>query len=486
MFKLSLRVQLSLWVVLIFTLIQWISTLVVWVILSRAIYQSFNDYLLLHSVGVSTAVRSELPNPSAEFLDELESDQLAQVRFHVYYIDVYDQTGARVIKDRPMLAQLELETIQHALDNPGPVLLDQVFWANPPDSITEQNMVISIQRVLARDGTPFIVLQATDDAYAQSRVVQMGQTLLITSLATPFLALLAGWFISSIAISPITRVQELLSNLTIEKLEKPIEAEDASTEVMELAAQLDESRDKLKSAFKSQARFISNVSHELKTPIAVMQIESETLDLEHASEDVRDFVHSTRKEMTRLGKMIESFLTLTRLEDGFGKVNGKRYAYNDLVMDSIDQCIAMSDQNAIQLNPVLFADEDTMVLSIMGDSDLLITMLNNLVRNAIRYSPASGEVRIELRHLNTETKEKRVQIAVSDQGPGIPSDKIEHIFDRFAKVEGSDRSGRGHGLGLAIAQGIAELHGGQISAQNNPDAGCTFTVDLPAVQDSES
>lgn len=492
--RLSLRVQLTLWVVLIFTLIQWVSTMVVWVFLSETIYNDFSTYFARHSAAVNGEVRRGLPNLTRKELTEIESDQLTQVRFHDYYIDAFDRTGERIVEPGAVAAQLDKASIERAISSPSPILLESTNWVDAPSSFNSKHTVVTIQQITDRNGTSFIILQATDDLYAQDRVMQMGQTLLVMSLAAPFLALLAGWFISRIAVSPLSRIQELVTTLNPESLDAPLEIKEESTEVMKLVAQLNESRDQIRSAFESQARFLSNVSHELKTPIAVMQIESDTVDLDGSSEDVKQFVRSVRDEMTRLGKMVESFLTLTRIEDGFGNIKGKRYAFNDLVMDSIDQCIAMADQNAIELHPVLLADDDTMDLSIQGDSDLLITMLNNLIRNAIRYSPVGGEVKVELGYCpdthadhpnRNPLPQHSVEICVIDQGPGIPPEKLDHIFDRFAKVEGADRSGRGHGLGLAIAQGIAELHSGSIHVSNNPDRGCTFRALLPTTSGSD-
>lgn len=480
-FRLSLRVQLSLWVVLIFTLIQWVSTIVVWVFLSNSIYWSFDEFFQRHSVSVSREIRTRLPDLSREQLQVMESNQLKQVDFHSYYIDVFDTTGGRILEPGRAVVQPDLDSIQQAIDNRGAVILPDVYWSKVPSQFDRDHMIVVLQRVVGRDGKAYIVFQATDDQYAQSRVMQMGQTLLLTSFAAPFLALIAGWFISGIAVAPLVRIGELIEGLGPESLSQPLKTEEHSTELMELVTQLDESRTQIRNAFESQARFLSNVSHELKTPIAIMQIESETLDLDESNEEVKEFVHSVRDEMSRLGRMIESFLTLTRIEDGFGKVGGIALAFNDLVMDSMDHCVAMAHQNAIELDPVLMDHEDSISLAVRGDPDLLITMLNNLVRNAIGYSPAGGTVRIQL-----EQSADLVLIHVRDEGPGIPADRIDTVFDRFARVEGSNRSGRGHGLGLAIAKGIAELHGGSITATNNEEQGCTFTIELPWVSTDDS
>jgi signal transduction histidine kinase len=112
--------------------------------------------------------------------------------------------------------------------------------------------------------------------------------------------------------------------------------------------------------------------------------------------------------------------------------------------------------------------------AVAGEPELLRTMLDNLVRNAIRFSPTDERVEVEASVVGD-----RVKIRVRDYGPGIPAAQLATIFDRFAQAPEEQRKGRGHGLGLAIALGIAELHGGSISAENCEDRGCTFVVELP-------
>ena len=123
----------------------------------------------------------------------------------------------------------------------------------------------------------------------------------------------------------------------------------------------------------------------------------------------------------------------------------------------------------------LFLDEsDEDDLQLTGDGELLLTMVENLVRNAISHSPLDGEVT-----LRAERDDGAVLLSVRDEGPGIPDDYVDRVFDRFVQVPKSSSRTDGTGLGLAIADGVAKLHGGSIRVANNPGAGCTFTVRLP-------
>lgn len=260
-----------------------------------------------------------------------------------------------------------------------------------------------------------------------------------------------------------------------EMLQRPEAIETNTNEVDELSREVRAARDRIRKAFESQERFLANVSHEIKTPIAVMLVESQTINLEGMPEEVSDFVESVQDEMKRLGKLVESFLTLTRLKDGHDRSSGKLVSVNEIVMDSVEHCSPMARQHGVRLIPHLLDDEDQVELCLSGEPELLVTMVDNLVRNAIRFSKTSDKVQLDIEFLDME-----VVLIVRDEGPGIPEDQIDHIFDRFSQA-GNERRGRGHGLGLTIAQGIAELHGGSISARNT-DPGCEFRIRLPVLE----
>jgi signal transduction histidine kinase len=143
-------------------------------------------------------------------------------------------------------------------------------------------------------------------------------------------------------------------------------------------------------------------------------------------------------------------------------------------MESFEHCLPMAQQYGVRLHPSLLDAEDEVDTNLMGEPALLQSMLDNLVRNAIRFSPEEGTVEIAL-----ERAGQVVRLSVRDRGKGIPEGRLDQIFDRFAQAPEERRRGRGHGLGLEIAQGIAELHGGSIRAENRSGGGAAFIVTLP-------
>lgn len=122
-------------------------------------------------------------------------------------------------------------------------------------------------------------------------------------------------------------------------------------------------------------------------------------------------------------------------------------------------------------------DGEDLDVAVLGNCDLLRTVIDNLVRNAIRFTPKDGVVMV-----SAAVRDDRLTINVRDVGPGIPAELLPRIFDRFSQSKDELRRGRGHGLGLEIAMGITELHGGTIVARNVETGGCEFEVVLPVAQ----
>ena len=198
----------------------------------------------------------------------------------------------------------------------------------------------------------------------------------------------------------------------------------------------------------------------------------------------RQFIDVTRDEALRLARLCESFLLLTRVRHGKPVTVGhKPHGVNEWIMDCVEESQSAASRFGVEIKPTLLFDEAGIDASVAGDRELLTTMLDNLIRNACRFSPAGATVEVSASLMD----EHRVRIGVRDFGPGVPPLMLEKIFERFVQADQSEPSGRkGSGIGLAIAQGIAELHGGTIGVANNQDAGCTFSVELPLVEEGEA
>jgi signal transduction histidine kinase len=220
-----------------------------------------------------------------------------------------------------------------------------------------------------------------------------------------------------------------------------------------------------------RADFVSLVSHELRTPMAAVIGAARTLQQrwrELSPEHRESFLELIAGETNRLAELIGDVLDTSRIEAGTFSFRFRDVDLSQLVRDTV--ATAQLGQDEVQLR----ADVQTPLPEIRGDLDRLRQVLTNLIDNAIKYSPAGGEVEVRAYPENG-----RVLVAVRDEGPGIAKADQKLIFEKFGRVTGTSGTRPGTGLGLFIARSIAEAHGGALEVQSAPEQGATFTLELP-------
>jgi signal transduction histidine kinase len=366
-----------------------------------------------------------------------------------------------------------------------PALIDE--GQTPSESLTVLRPLESV------DGRRFVLMVASTDKQYRAMMGLAFRVLSISLLIGTIAAGVAGWMIAGLATAPLGQLRKIAGLLSPEVIEQDVNLPRPYSDTEAIERELQQVRSKLREALHAQDRFISHVSHELKTPIAVLLTEAQTLKSAQLPEEGREFVRSVTEEMQRLGGMVESFLTLTSIRGGKTLATGAACDINEVAMDAIVNCGKMARQYHVTLSPELI-DRDP-ALMVFGDAGLLRVMIDNLIQNAIRFSPERMPVLVRVEDDGSEGV-----IKVRDYGPGVPAELIDSLFDRF--VQGRPEASqihsrrRGHGLGLTIAQGIAELHGGRISVRNvlaggvpaddgsADHHGCEFTVRLPRIQES--
>jgi two-component system, OmpR family, phosphate regulon sensor histidine kinase PhoR len=222
--------------------------------------------------------------------------------------------------------------------------------------------------------------------------------------------------------------------------------------------------------------FVANVSHELRTPLAVIKGYIETLVDGHDAMEIDDrlrFLHTVQRHTDRLNSLLDDLLTLSRLESSAPGLEREAVELRALILSVIDEYRNRPDAAKHHLETQLDAEIDRVLI----DPLKLHQVLNNLIDNALKYTPAGSQIRIEAELRSTDNE---VEIRVSDDGPGIPEADLPHIFERFYRVEkGRSRERGGTGLGLSIVKHIAALHGGRVRADSVVGQGTTFRVWLP-------
>jgi signal transduction histidine kinase len=240
-------------------------------------------------------------------------------------------------------------------------------------------------------------------------------------------------------------------------------------EVGELARAFNSMAAELDEVDRIRRDLLANVSHELRTPIGALRAKLENLvdDVETADPAA---LKAMLRQVERLGNLLEQLLDLSRLESGAVPLERSRFAARTLVEHVVDEWRTQAEIRDIRVE----GDVDPATLELHADAQRLHQVLANLVANAVRHSPRGGRVLVRATAVNGLAR-----LEVSDDGPGIPAEEAERVFERFYRSDQarSSKDG-GSGLGLSIARWIVDLHGGRIRAEQVEPHGCRMVVEL--------
>ncbi len=334
----------------------------------------------------------------------------------------------------------------------------------------------------------FVMRIAAPLADMEQRVREIRRRILAAiALAFVPLAVVAVFLARSLA-TQMARVLELSAELARGNFHARLK-EQGSADFRFLIRQLNETGRKLQAASEELAReraeleklerirkdFVINVSHELRTPVASIQGYAETL-LDGALGDARHnrrFVEIIRQNAERLGRLTEDLLTLSRLELKSRNFQFAAYRVAPLLADAVDAIRPVADKKDIRLELEPVADS----LEVFCDAQAFHQILGNLLDNAVKYSPPGGRVSVRARR---QPDDSSIEIAVQDQGPGIPPEDLPRVFERFYRVDKArSRELGGTGLGLAIVKHLVLAHGGSVRVESELGRGTIFYFTLP-------
>jgi two-component system OmpR family sensor kinase len=303
-------------------------------------------------------------------------------------------------------------------------------------------------------------------------------------IALPAVLLLAGfggWFLARKSLAPVVAMSEQARRIGAENLDERLTIANPRDELGRLASTLNELLSRVSAAFSRQRQFIADASHELRTPVSVIQTATAVaLDREHRQEDeYRGVLGMIDGQVRRLSRIVENLFRLTRADSGQYILNPHDLYLDELLTETARAATLLAAPKGISVEI-----PDLREAPYFGDEDMLRQMISNLLDNAIKYTPPGGRIGLAL-----EAHQENYAISVFDSGPGIPVEAQAHIFERFFRADKS-RSGRensgdgGAGLGLSIARWVAEAHQGRLSLQCSDERGSTFVAVLPVSVES--
>jgi signal transduction histidine kinase len=339
-------------------------------------------------------------------------------------------------------------------------------------SNTDDKILYTAIPVLDRDGVIGAVLMSTSANTVFDKINKILRNLGILSMLGLVITGVIAFAFADIMSSPIENITEHVRGITKGAHDQKIQVV-GNDEIANLCNAFNSMAAKLDQVDDQRKMFVSNVSHELRTPMASVKILCESLLAnDHWEEEVyREFLTDINDEVNRLNNLIDSLLYLVNLEKKELEINYEVTYVNYLVLNVIKRLKPLANKKNIDIK--FIADEK---IQMDADREKIQQCLFNIIGNAIKYTPENGHIDVSL-YLD---RLDHVLIKVKDSGIGIPKERINHIFDRFYRVdEARNRKTGGNGLGLSIAQQIILLHQGEIMAESQVDVGTTFTIRLP-------
>ena len=268
--------------------------------------------------------------------------------------------------------------------------------------------------------------------------------------------------------NPIKKLRFAMDKVADGDFSVRLEEKSSSKEIMEIYTGFNLMAHELSSTEILQTDFVSNVSHEFKTPINAIEGYAMLLQGTSANQaEQADYVDNILLNTKRLSDLIGNILLLSKLDNQIAPETRTSFRLDEQIRQSLLMLENLWEPKEIEFDVEL--DE----LSYCGNESMLLQVWNNLIGNAVKFSPDQGLISIQLKRADDQ-----IICSISDEGPGIPEDEHPHIFDKFYQADSSHKQ-EGNGLGLALVKRIVDIAGGSISISNNPEKGCTFTVALP-------
>jgi heavy metal sensor kinase len=342
------------------------------------------------------------------------------------------------------------------------------------------------------DGTPVILISRKYDLQGRTILIRVGysqdliwnqlkQTLLVLLFASPLVlagSAWAGYTIIGRTLDPVSKMARRAEQINSERLNERLPVENPQDELGHLARVFNAMLSRIEQSFEQLQRFTSDASHELRTPLAAIRSTGEVRLQEGATpEEYRDTIGSMLEEVNRLTNIVESLLTLSRADAGQIRIQVSVFPLVPLVREAAALLEVLIEDKHLEF--ALAGDES---LGVLGDRLHVRQAIVNILHNAVKFTPSDGSISARVECCG----DSRVELSVTDTGPGISAEHLLKVFERFYRIDES-RTGRhmdnemGAGLGLSIAQWAVQANNGEIGVRSAQGAGATFWIRLPAV-----
>ncbi|MBR5302093.1 MAG: HAMP domain-containing protein [Clostridia bacterium] len=309
-------------------------------------------------------------------------------------------------------------------------------------------------------------VQDTVDSLTSMRDQMLG----IFGIALAVVLVMAG-IISSIVTKPVAELSAGIERMSEGDYSRRVHVP-GKGEMAQLAAAFNQMSQQVHNLDEARNQFVSNASHELKTPLATMKIlvESMIYQDDMPGELRQEFLTDINKEIDRLSSVVGDLLTLVHIDSHKLRLRREMMIFADTVRESVKRLQPLAKKHGQEI-----VVEISDACEMFADPGKLAQVCYNIIENGIKYTPDGGKITVTLKRMGRDAV-----LEISDTGVGIPAEDVEHVFDRFYRVDKArSRETGGTGLGLSIVQQIVRLHAGSVTVQSEQGKGTTFIVQLP-------
>jgi len=442
MARISIRLRLTLWYSAVLLLGLVLFSAATWLMLEKRLMAGVDDRLAQRIQGLQTLVKIEAGEDVAEELREFARSApegaLMQAR---------DNAGTDVLPANPVFTSVDWQPGHRKIERGG-----------------------KRYRMIVTRIAPYNVIAASslDDVEAILRELR---NLLLWLIPVDFAAAcLGGYWISRRALAPVDRMTRAAKSISVQDLSQRLEVPETGDELQHLADTWNDFLERLEKSVTRVQQFTADASHELRTPVSLIHATAElALRRERTPGSYREALQQILKEAESMAALTESLLTLARSDQNAIEMPMAAIDLSRVAGEVVRGIEAVCESRGVQL----YADTGERALFAAANEQGIRRLLAILIDNALKHTPAGGIVTVSVVPLPN----RDIRLQVRDSGTGIPDDALPHVFERFYRADPS-HEGPGAGLGLAIAQAIAQAHGSEIVVESIEGAGASFSLTL--------
>lgn len=456
----SVRVRLTLWYAGVLALSLIAFALVIYYAAGNIFHERQDESLRSTAQTVASAYVEEFGE--AHSVSKAGEVVLAEITFPNRYVQLTDNAGNTIATSENLAGS--------SIAIPAAVLADARVRGFSHATVSGLRVTVV---PLSADQTLGYAAVAEPLSVIEDGLRELRRDLFAGVFLVLLLASAGGYFLARKSLAPIASMNSQTQRISAENLSARLDVTNSRDELGRLATTINDLLARLENSFKEQQRFIADASHELRTPLAVLRGETEVaLGKTRTVEEYEQSLSLIQDEAERLSRIVEDLFILARQPiNTRAALSKERLSLNDAIRDCARAAQVLAFRKGVRLK----LEKDSPSIALNGDEELIRRMILNLLDNAVKYTPAGGEISLALARQNGSA-----EIVVRDTGIGIPEAAQPRVFDRFYRVDKARaRAMGGAGLGLSIAQWIVEVHGGAITLASTPGQGTTFTVVLP-------